>query len=176
MIPFPSCRMLACLEERLESLLTLLDRFEPEVVQEKEKKKEKERRETVREDRIQAQKEAYALRMQVGVSCRLCLPHSPHPVPRYHLLRTFFITCSRLTCSLFPRIGLSILPTHCRLARHLTCVAFALQVSLARSQAPVQRRTGKPIMFRSAPFKVKEKKVAVDPEKEQELRDMKFFN
>jgi hypothetical protein len=58
--------MLAFLEERLESLLTTLDQFDPEVVQEKEKKREKERREQVREDRIQAQKEAYALRMQVG--------------------------------------------------------------------------------------------------------------
>jgi hypothetical protein len=59
--------MLAVLEERLESLLTTLDQFDPEVVQEKEKKREKERREQVREDRIHAQKEAYALRMQVGV-------------------------------------------------------------------------------------------------------------
>jgi hypothetical protein len=49
------------------------------------------------------------------------------------------------------------------------------QVSMARSQAPVKRRTGKPVMFRSAPTKQKVKKEEVDPEKEQELRDMKFF-
>jgi hypothetical protein len=30
-------------------------------------------------------------------------------------------------------------------------------------------------MFRSAPFKVKEKKAVVDPALEQELKDAKFF-
>ncbi len=54
-------------------------------------------------------------------------------------------------------------------------VVSCAQVSMARSQAPVKRRTGKPVMFRSAPTKQKVKKEEVDPEKEQELRDMKFF-
>jgi hypothetical protein len=46
---------------------------------------------------------------------------------------------------------------------------------MARSQAPVKRRTGKPIMFRTAPNKQKTKQEENDPDKEQELRDLKFF-
>ena len=46
---------------------------------------------------------------------------------------------------------------------------------MARSQAPVKRRTGKPIMFRTAPNKQMTKTEERDPEREQELRDQKFF-
>ncbi len=57
------------------------------------------------------------------------------------------------------------------------CVNTVLreQVSLARAQAPVKKKTGKPVMFRSAPLKVVTKKEEVDLAKEQELRDLKFL-
>lgn len=104
--------MLTALEGRLEELLTSMGRMEDDYVQRREKEKEKKRRETVRLERLAAQKEAYAQR---------------------------------------------------------------LQISMARSQAPVKKKTGKPVMFRSAPIKRKVKKETKDPKKEQELRDMKFL-
>ena len=51
----------------------------------------------------------------------------------------------------------------------------AWQVSLARAQAPVKKKSGKPVMFRSAPLKVAAKKEEVDLAKQQELLDMKFL-
>ncbi len=57
---------------QLEFLLSSLDRFDEELVQKKEKEMEKERRELVREERINTQKEAYAQRLQVR---HALLPH-----------------------------------------------------------------------------------------------------
>ena len=39
----------------------------------------------------------------------------------------------------------------------------------------MKKKTGKPVMFRSAPLKVATKKEEVDFAKEQELRDLKFL-
>lgn len=107
--------MLASIEAKMEELRqnsAAIGSADPEYLARREKDIEKDRRERVREQRMDAQRAAYALR---------------------------------------------------------------LQVSLARSQAPVKKRTGKPIMFRSAPLERREEKAAIDPIKEQELRDAKFF-
>jgi hypothetical protein len=54
-------------------------------------------------------------------------------------------------------------------------VCRSVQISLARSQAPVKKKTGKPVMFRSAPIVKKEEKEAHDPEAEQARLDAKYF-
>ena len=107
--------MLASIEAKMEQLRQSVSKIaaaDPEYLAKREKEIEKDRRERYRIDRVEAQKAAYAQR---------------------------------------------------------------LQVSLARSQAPVKKKTGKPVMFRSAPIVKKAEKEVLDPEKEQELRDMKFF-
>lgn len=107
--------MMAAIEARLEELRVMmlkLEQTDEEYVIKKEKEHDKLRREALRAERLDAQKEAYAHR---------------------------------------------------------------LQVSLARAQAPVKKKTGKPVMFRSAPLKVVTKKEEVDLAKEQELRDLKFL-
>ncbi len=55
------------------------------------------------------------------------------------------------------------------------CCGAGVQVSLARAQAPVKKKSGKPVMFRSAPLKAVVKTEEVDPAREQELRDLKFL-
>jgi hypothetical protein len=46
---------------------------------------------------------------------------------------------------------------------------------LERAQAPVKKREGKPVMFRSAAFEKKVEVVKPDPAAEQEREDMKYF-
>jgi hypothetical protein len=108
--------MLSAIEGKMEELrqaTAMIAEADPEYLARREKDIEKDRREKVRGERMDAQKAAYALR---------------------------------------------------------------LQVSLARSQAPVKKKTGKPVMFRSAPIVKKAEKEKIDPEKEQELRDLKYFS
>ncbi|CAE7939198.1 FAP100, partial [Symbiodinium sp. KB8] len=50
-----------------------------------------------------------------------------------------------------------------------------LENSIRRSQEPVKRRTGKPLMERSRPVRKRKQEERVDPDKLRELADMKYF-
>lgn len=50
-----------------------------------------------------------------------------------------------------------------------------LKKMLERAQAPVKKRTGKPIMFRSLPFERKVVEEEPDPALEQEKEDLKYW-
>jgi hypothetical protein len=63
-----------------------------------------------------------------------------------------------------------------RLAQQQQQYEMRLQKSMERAQAPVKKKTGKPVMFRSAPIKKKVKKAKRDPKKEQEARDLVFLS
>jgi len=50
-----------------------------------------------------------------------------------------------------------------------------MERSVMRSEAPVQKRTTKPVMWRSRPPVKKKKEEKPDPARMQELEDLKFL-
>eukprot|EP00744_Colponema_vietnamica_P003037 GILI01004701.1.p1 GENE.GILI01004701.1~~GILI01004701.1.p1 ORF type:complete len:523 (-),score=155.30 GILI01004701.1:36-1604(-) len=100
------------LENRLEELLSAIEDMDPTYVMKAEKEKEKERRQKVRNEKLELQKKQYEER---------------------------------------------------------------LKKSLQRAQEPPKKKTGKPVMFRSAPFKKKKTENDEDKKRNDEEEDFKRF-
>eukprot|EP00742_Colponemidia_sp_Colp-10_P003580 GILJ01003812.1.p1 GENE.GILJ01003812.1~~GILJ01003812.1.p1 ORF type:complete len:531 (-),score=139.30 GILJ01003812.1:146-1708(-) len=105
-------QMLANIEAKLEELLTAMDEMDPAYVAQAEKDKQKERRQRIRNERVESQKQQYEQR---------------------------------------------------------------LKKSLLRSQAPVHKKSGKQLMFRSAPLEKKKKDTDNLKKKDDDEEDIRRF-